>query len=289
MSQLITDQILASMTLRTATSFDERVRAAVQAGFQHIGLGIDEYRQLKNIGMSSAQLLDILSSHDAHVVEADVLYGFEFGGVPGNYQSPLSFLKPSEQGDEDDFFEMADLFGLRHLQVLGAFGHTLENEDIAQFGALCDRAAEHDLLLVLEFVPGSSVPDAGVAARVVTEADRPNGGICAGTWHHFRGARDDALLREMPAEKVFLLQLSDGTLIAEESDYLQDTLHNRKVPGEGQFDLPSFFALMHELGVSAPVSVEVMSESLDEGGPMNVATRLAGCVGRYQLGSPLNA
>ena len=286
MSELITDQILASMTLRTASSFEERVRAAAQAGFPHIGLGIDDYRQMKSIGMSSSQMLDVLRSHDARVVEADVLYGFEFGGNTVAHDSPLPFLKPSGQDDEDEFFEMADLFGLRHLQVLGAFGHSLERKDIVQFAALCDRAAEHDLLLVLEYVPGSSVPDAGVAARVVTEADRPNGGICAGTWHHFRGAQDDSLLRAMPAEKVFLLQLCDGTLVPEEADYLQDTLRNRRVPGEGQFDLRSFFGLLHELGVSAPVSVEVMSESLDVGGPENVAARLAGCVGQYQLGVP---
>jgi sugar phosphate isomerase/epimerase len=116
--------------------------------------------------------------------------------------------------------------------------------------------------VALEFVPTTNVPDAGVAQRVVAAAGRPNGGLCVDSWHHFRGRADDDLLRTMDPDRVFMIQLDDGTRSPQDTDFIADTVTNRLIPGEGEFDLTHFLRLLREMGVHAPISVEVLSADL---------------------------
>jgi sugar phosphate isomerase/epimerase len=131
------------------------------------------------------------------------------------------------------------------------------------------------VLIALEFMPTTNIPDAAVALSVVQGADRPNGGLCVDTWHHFRGANDDALLRRLPADKVFVIQLNDGAATAESPDYVVDTTRNRRAPGDGCFDLVGFLRLMESIDVHPPLSIEVLSESMDALQPNEAAARLA--------------
>ena len=56
------------------------------------------------------------------------------------------------------------------------------------FGALCDRAAAHGLLVGVEWLPYTNIATAADAQAIVEAAGRPNGGYCADIWHHRRGA-----------------------------------------------------------------------------------------------------
>ena len=162
-------------------------------------------------------MVAILDDNGIALTEIEVLVGFAVGGRAGFGALPVPEVCDAE--DELEFFEMATTFGVRHMQTIGTFDSPLEPDAAERFAGLCDRAAEHGLLVALEFVPESSVPDASVAARIIRDADRPNGGVCLDAWHHFRGANDEALLRELPADKVFLLQLCDGTMVPEDDDF----------------------------------------------------------------------
>ena len=80
------------------------------------------------------------------------------------------------------------------------------------FAALCDRAADHGLVVGLEFVPFTDIVSVHDARRIVEEADRPNGGVCVDIWHHERGARDLAGIAALPGELITGIQLNDGAL-----------------------------------------------------------------------------
>lgn len=156
---------------------------------------------------------------------------------------------------------MAEHFAARHLQAVGTFGQDVLEDDAAEaFAALCDRAARFGLLVALEFVPHTNVPDAGVATQLVQKANRPNGGLCVDSWHHFRGRNDDALLQEVPAERVVVVQLDDGPAIPVDDDFFVDTRQHRLPPGHGEFDLTGFLQLLRRSDVRAPVSVEVLTQ-----------------------------
>lgn len=106
------------------------------------------------------------------------------------------------------------------------------------------------MMVALEFVHGTNVPDARVALQVVEAAGRPNGGICIDTWWHARGANDLPLLRAAPADRVVVVQFGDGSRDPV-GDQVHDTVHHRTVPGEGDFDLDDVMCALRLNGVRA--------------------------------------
>jgi sugar phosphate isomerase/epimerase len=128
----------------------------------------------------------------------------------------------------------------------------------------------------IEFLPEmSNIPDAATAMQIVTAAGRANGGICLDCWHHFRGANDDDMLRAIPAERIFTVQVDDGPRQRVDPDYYTDCTRHRNVPGDGEFELAGFLRLVDEIGVRLPLSVEVMSADLEPLPAGQIARRLA--------------
>ena len=125
----------------------------------------------------------------------------------------------------------------RSLNAVDVFGGSWSlDEAAAAFAGLCDRAAEHGLLVHLEFLPWSRIPDLATAWEVVRAADRPNGGLMLDAWHYFRSKPDGALLRSIPGASILGVQLCDAPAVPE-PEPLQATLHERLLPGDGDLDL----------------------------------------------------
>jgi sugar phosphate isomerase/epimerase len=266
--------ILANGSL-PPVAFEERVAAAAGAGFDAIGLSVWEYDRLRGEGYDDNRLRSALNRHGMRVAELEVVLGFAAIG-PDRLRQPLPGLDYTDRDTEARFFEMATLFGARHLQTVGTFNsEKLEDQAVEAFAALCDRAAAYELLVALEFVPSTNIPDAGTATEIVTAAGRSNGGLCVDSWHHFRGHNDDRLLRAIPPEKVFMIQLDDGAAHPVDPDFITDTVLHRLPPGDGDFDLPGFLTILWSHGVQAPISVEVLSAELSQEPPDETAQTLA--------------
>ena len=105
------------------------------------------------------------------------------------------------------------------------------------------------MLVGIEWLPYTNIATAADAQAIVEAAGRANGGYCADIWHHRRGADDDALIRALPGERVFAVQMDDGPRRPQLDDYKQDCLANRVPPGEGEFDCVGFVRLLAEIGV----------------------------------------
>lgn len=260
------DLILAHFSLGRFRPFEERVRAAAQAGFAAMGLYIGDYQRLRAEGAKDADLRAILGHYGLRVVEIEALRGWSATGAE----------QDAYRQTEREVFAMSDALGPgHHVQVIGPYTGTLD--DAAQaFAGVCDRAAEHGLAAAIEFLPEmTNIPDAATAMQLVTNAGRPNGGICLDSWHHFRGANDDDMLRAIPAEHIFTVQFDDGPRQRVDPDYYTDCTQYREVPGDGDFDLPGFLRLLAEMGVRLPLSVEVMSAKLQTRPADEIARRLA--------------
>ena len=139
---------------------------------------------------------------------------------------------------------------------------------------MCDRAAAHGLLVGIEFLPFTCVEDAADAKVLIDAADRPNAGCCVDIWHHTRGAADEEQIRALTAERIMAVQMNDGSLTPAIDDYYTDCLASRVPPGEGEFDCTGFVRLLTEIGVRAPISIEVCSTEL-WAGPADEAARRA--------------
>jgi sugar phosphate isomerase/epimerase len=260
------DLILSHFSLGRFRPFEERVRAAAEAGFAAMGLYVGDYQRLRAEGARDADLRAVLDQHGLRVVEIEALRGWSATGA-----ERAAYLQT-----EQSVFAMSDALGPgHHVQVIGPYTGTLDDAAEA-FAGVCDRAAEHGLAAAIEFLPEmSNIPDAATAMRIVTAAGRANGGICLDCWHHFRGANDDDMLRAIPAEAIFTVQFDDGPRQRVDPDYYTDCTRHRNVPGDGEFDLAGFLRLVGEMGVRLPLSVEVMSDDLQPLPAGQVARRLA--------------
>ncbi len=236
------EMVLSHFSLPRAHPIEERVRLAAAAGFDGIGLYVGNYAHLEADGFAPHGLRDLLAEHDMRLREIEVIPALGVG----------------MQEREATAWRMADEFQCRYVQVIGNGGDDLAAAGRA-FGSLCDRAADHGLVVGLEFVPFTDIVSVHDARRIVEEADRANGGICVDIWHHERGARDLAGIAALPGELITGIQLNDGSRVPVEDDYYTDCLANRCAPGDGEFDMVGFLSALAATGTTAPWSLEVCS------------------------------
>jgi len=234
--------------------FTARVAAAANAGFAGIGLMADDYVMLRDSGNSGSELRRVADDHGVQVAEIEFAFGWAYDDERGEQGAALL----------DTLLEMADVFEPRHVNV----GDVLMASDLPpievvaeRFGALCDRAREHGLLVALEFLPWSGIPDVRTAWEVARLADRANGGVLVDAYHYYRGNPDEEALRAVPADRVNCIQLDDADAEMV-GDYMEDTCVRRRLPGQGSFDVVGLMRVLDDMGVEAPVSVEVMSTEM---------------------------
>lgn len=267
------DLIVSSYTLSGSPifhlprfSFAERVAAAAAAGFAGIGIAAEDYAASREHGMSDGEMRRILDDHGIVAAELEFLTNWWLDGDRGR----------RSRTQEELLYAAADAFGARHLNVGSAapLGALPPPEFLADhFAALCDRAARHGLIVALEFLPWSDVPDAGAAWEIVRGAGRDNGGILIDSWHYFRGSADPAQVRAIPADHIVAIQFDDADAVRVGS-YIEDTTERRRLPGEGAFNLIGFVRMLNEAGVNAPISVEILSAE-QRARPLEEAARLA--------------
>jgi sugar phosphate isomerase/epimerase len=266
------DLVLCSGTLPRDVSFRERVEAAIAGGFTGISLWGRDYARARRDGLSDADMRDVLADNGLSVAEIDPAWWWLPGArdvsIPESFDTEEVF-----RYGEDELFRIAETLGARSLNAVDVFGGDWDlDAAAAAFAALCDRAAEHGLLVHVEFLPWSKIPDLATAWEIVQRAGPTNGGVAVDAWHWFRGGPDDETLRSIPGDRVTGLQLDDGPAEAE-PNLVEATLHDRRLPGDGDFDLPGLLSALDDIGAIAPIGVEVFSDELHALGAKEAATR----------------
>lgn len=138
----------------------------------------------------------------------------------------------------------------------------LELDDkVERFAGLCDTVADDGCTVILEFSPLGGVQDLAGVLEIVDGADRTNGGILFDTWHFFRGNPDFDLLASCRAEWIKAVQISDAAEEVRDSLW-KDTIHHRRVPGEGSFDLVRVLQVLEQRGALDWYGPEVISDEL---------------------------
>ncbi len=268
------DLVLCAGTV-PLSSLQERIVAAAEAGFAGISLFPRDYQRARASGLSDADLRGLLRDHGLAIAEIDPLLSWMPGDAAdaGVSDEGRAFLATGE----DEFYAIADALGARSINAALADPRPLELDAVAgAFAALCDRANAHDLLVTLEFLPWTTIRDAATAAAVVQRAGRANGGVMLDAWHHFRGG---AATRSIPASLVLGIQISDAPA-QPEADLIDETLHRRLAPGEGDIDLAALLRHLAAGGCTAPVGVEVFSDTWAAAPLHETTRRMAGAAHR---------
>ncbi|MGB7050457.1 MAG: sugar phosphate isomerase/epimerase [Acidimicrobiales bacterium] len=273
------DLVLCSGTLPRRTTFDERLAAASAAGFSAISLWGRDYQAARDGGLSDADLRSMLADHGLVVGEVDPAWWWLPGAAEVHIPPEVDSMDVFRFG-EPEIFALADAVGARSLNAVDVFGGNWSADQAAEaFAGLCGRAAEHGLLVHIEWLPWSRIPDLGSALEVVQAAGAENGGINVDAWHFVRSGTTIDELRKVPGELVLGVQLDDGPAAAE-ADLMHATLHDRALPGEGEFDLVALLQALRDIGATAPIGVEVFSDALHGAGPSEAAQRAASATRR---------
>jgi sugar phosphate isomerase/epimerase len=265
------DLVLCAGTL-ASTPLLERASAAADAGFQALSLFLDDLTRARAEGHSDVDVRSALADHGLAVAELDPLLDWASAAEadPRATARGEGFLAYGEA----DFYAAAEAVGARSINAPLFAPKPIPEERLVEcFAGLCDRAAEHGLLVHVEFMPFSQIRDIDTALRIVEGADRPNGGLMFDVWHHFRGGGSNDTLRRA-APRVFATQLDDapteprGTLF-------EETLHHRLFPGEGDADVAGLIRILDAGGCSAPIGVEVFCDEVADDSAAAIALRAA--------------
>src|SRR5579862_9000529 len=141
------DLICAHFTLgglEGALSLEQRAAAAAEGGFRYLGWLGDAYAAERAAGRSDADIRAILDHHGVAVAEVEFLWGWATAADPD--------IDWRQQ--EATLFALADVVGARHVNCgdIALPGALLPLDDVVErFAGICDRAAEHGLLVGIEF------------------------------------------------------------------------------------------------------------------------------------------
>ena len=130
------------------------------------------------------------------------------------------------------------------------------------FAELCADAAEHDVDVVFELMPfDPNVTNLDDLLTVVEVADEENAGLILDTWHIVKLGIPFEDLRRIPPRYLKAVELDDG-YVESTQNLLEETLHHRKLCGEGEFDVKGFIEVLQEIGFEGPWGIEVLSAEL---------------------------
>lgn len=260
------DLVLCAATL-ASTPLVERIPIAAEAGYAGVSLFPTDVEHARADGHSDADLRARLDDHGLQVADLDPFMAWPVG------------VEPSGQGfdiwSEQDFYDAAEALGARSINAVLFAPQPIEHERLVEgFAGLAKRASKRGLLVHLEFMPFSGVPDLASALAIVEEAGDPNGGVMLDVWHHFRGGGEAGAI-EPHASRVFGVQLDDAPAQAEKN-LIDETLHRRLLPGEGDADVVGVIRALDAGGSRAPLGVEVFSDELSAAlSPLEFAKRCA--------------
>ena len=139
-----------------------------------------------------------------------------------------------------------------------------------QLRRLGDVAARYGVKVAFEALAwGRFVDDYRRAWRIVELADHPSVGVCLDSFHVLSRGHDPAGIEDIPADKIFYLQLADAPALS--MDVLSWSRHHRLFPGEGDFDLATFVAHVLKTGFDGPLSLEVFNDTFRQTDPDRTA------------------
>lgn len=230
----------------------DRVRAAAAAGCDGVGIYLGAWARLRDDRAALDELDAALDETGLVIANIEVVRGWCSPDGPTDECLRMEALA----------WELADRFGCRYLQAIGDFTGTVEQAS-AGLASLCDRAADHGLLVGVEAVPRmTNIDSLGLAHRIVAGAERDNAGLCVDSWHLTRSTNDPSDIDALDGSRVFATQFNDGPVAPTIDDYYTDTLTTRVPPGDGEFRLVEMVQALDRIGSRAPIGIEVPSTAL---------------------------
>jgi sugar phosphate isomerase/epimerase len=231
--------------------FKDRVQSAARAGFKGFGIWhADLEHVLKKYQLK--EMKEILDDNGIGHVELEFLTDWFLEGE----------RKQSSDIRKRRLFEAAEVLGARHIKVGDFFQEQCSLPGLVDaFGILCGEAAQHGTRIGFELMPFAMIRTLEEAVAMVKGAGARNGGIVFDLWHLVKLGIPYEEVSRVPMEYVVGVELNDGT-IRSAWNLHEDTIHHRRLCGEGEFDVRGFVQCMQMAGYAGPWGIEVLSAEL---------------------------
>lgn len=231
-------------------SFEDRVEATANAGFK--GMGLVHNGMMDTIDkLGYVEMKNILHKHGIKHIELEFLVDWYHQGDRRRQSDKV----------RRELLEAARELGARTIKIGPGIGEETADIELMtrEFTLLCQQAAEVGTSIVLEIMPFSNVRTVDVALQIVEGANQPNGGLLLDIWHLSRGGVDFSEITKIPARFIGSIELNDADKYAIEPLWM-DTIHKRRLPGEGVFDVHAFIKAVQAAGYEGPWGLEVISD-----------------------------
>jgi 4-hydroxyphenylpyruvate dioxygenase len=248
-------------TVCLSGTLEERLEAAAAAGFDGVELFENDL-----VG-SPLPPSEVRRRADDLGLAIDLYQPFrDFEAVPPHV------LARNLRRAEAKFAVMEQLGATTMLVCSNVSADAIDDDALAaeQLHALAARAAEWGMRIAYEALAwGRHVHEYDHSWRIARAADHPSLGVCLDSFHILSRGTDLAAIAQIPAEKLFYLQLADAPQLA--MDVLQWSRHYRCFPGQGGFDLPGFVRRVLDAGYDGPLSLEVFNDVFRQADPERTA------------------
>lgn len=241
---------VSSWTLGDQCTFEERVSAAKEAGFEGIGLRAETYVDALAEGLHDEDILAILKKYDMKVTEVEyiTMWAEDHRSYEQKYKEQICF-------------HMCDLFGVQHINIGLMEKYSVEHT-AQKLKELCQRAGKY--IIGVEPMPYSGIPDVKTGWAVVKGCGCDNAKLILDSWHWIRANQsyDPSYLADIPADKIISIQINDVQQHPYAPTILRDeSMHDRMVPGTGYGDTAGFVKMIRDKGIEPKVcGVEVISD-----------------------------
>lgn len=242
--------------------FEGRVEAAAAAGFRGFGLvHADMVAVSRRLGLPVMKA--ILAAHGIKHVELEMLDDWYAEGE----------RRVRSDGVRADLLRAAEALGARHIKVGGDMSGQACPTDrlVDSFAGLCADAANAGTRIVLEPMPFTNIGGIDLGLEVVRGSGAANGGLLLDIWHLYRGGTSYSRIGDVPSEFLSYAEIDDADA-RQVGTALEDTLHNRKLCGDGDLDVPAFLRAIRETGYDGPYGVEILSREHRRRAPVEAAT-----------------
>jgi 4-hydroxyphenylpyruvate dioxygenase len=251
-------------TILLGGSTIDKLAAARAAGFDAVEL----WRQdLEAFDGGPAELAARLRDTPLGLVDYQVL--MDFDGAPAEQQA-------DKRAEAIALLDTTAQLGADTLLVPASTAVDCDPDRIVDdLRWLADEAASRKLRIAYEPMAWSTVHvDSRTAWALLRELDRPNVGLVVDAFHLFSIGGTVADLAGIPADRVYLVQLSDlGQDLsgANRRTLIVTARHERLLPGEGQFPLDELREWARRIGYAGPVGVEVFNDAWNARPPVDAA------------------
>lgn len=227
-----------------------RIDATAAAGFTGFGIVHNDLAHYLTTGGSLPELRQRLADAGIRYVQLEFL---------------VDWWLPREQRTASELMttlllDAADALAPVHVKTgPDVTGGAFHLEAYAErFHDVCERFAQVGTVLSMEFMPFGNVSTLAQAVDLVRTADHPAGGLMIDLWHLMRGSGTLQELSQVPMDLITGVELDDGSAEPVGTGY-EDTIHRRRLCGQGDFPVVEFVRTLRRMGWAGPWGLEIIS------------------------------